>query len=117
MSLLSCTTVTLVDINGQSKTRTTEEFKIYVEEVFRRQNNAILDVGLMLDDITDPESAHKLELAEKQLLSACEPVNEAAIRQSEQKSVSWVLQLEVKNSITECDHATHSLNEIIKSLQ
>lgn len=116
LGLCSCTTVTVTAPDGTRHTRSIEEFEKYVEQVFKHQNRVMLESGSLQEELQDPDALRRLEHMEKQVLEACEAVNQAAILQSREEDIDLLLQLEVRDTIAECDHATGQMEQLINAL-
>lgn len=114
--LAACTGITTKAPDGVEVTRTRAEFEQYVESVFRRQNNASLEAGQLLDDtLDDPEQRRKIEDAERNMLASCGALNRVAHQRMEQDDPGILLEIEVKNTIGECDFATRELERLIEA--
>lgn len=114
--LIACTAITTKTPDGLEVTRSRDEFEQYVESVFRRQNQASLEVGQMLDDaVASPRERLALETAEQKMLVACDALNQVAHQRMEQNDPGIVLKIEVKNTIGDCDFATRELERLIEA--
>ena len=113
--LSSCTTVTTTTPDGRETTRSLEDFEDYVESVFRRQNKATLDSGQLLDEEINPQDCLTLEQAEHKMLSACSALNQVVKHKMEQSDSGILLELEVKNTIGDCDFAARELEQLIEA--
>lgn len=113
LTLIACTRITTVMPDGRETTRTREEFETYVESVFRRQNQALLEAGEMLESPLDPNNVRQLEYAEKRVLQACGALNQVAREKMENHDPDILLEIKVKDSIGDCDFATKVLEEVI----
>ena len=113
--LQGCATVTIQTVGGAEKTMTIEEFTMYTEAVFRRQNKASNQV-IMLAEEVDPATYQKLAEAEEQMLEACGPLNKIAARQRDQESVGLSLKLEIAPTIDACDRATTQLETLLRAV-
>ena len=115
--LPACTTITTTLPDGSQRTRTIEQFEQYAESVFRRQNHAMTQAGMLLDEELTPKQYRELESAEANMLKACKPLNEIANRQIDRQDAGLSLELEAKHSIGDCDYATQKVEQLIKQLQ
>jgi hypothetical protein len=111
--LAGCATITTVTPDGQKTTRSREEFERYVELVFRRQNQASLEVGQLLDEEVNPEVSRQFEFAERRMLDACSALNQIARHEMERDDPGIVLELEVRDTIGDCDFATRVLEQLL----
>jgi len=114
--LQACATVTTTLPDGSQKTRSIEDFEQYAESVFRRQNQATAQAGMLLDEDLNPDDYKALEAAESRMLMACKALNEIANRQIDQQDSNILLELEVKQSIGECDYATQKVEQLNERL-
>ncbi len=113
-SILSgCASITTITPDGQKTTRSREEFEHYVESVFRRQNQASLEVGQLLDEEIDPKNSRQLELAERRMLDACGALNQVVRHEMDRDDPGILLELEVRDTIGDCDFATRILEQLI----
>jgi hypothetical protein len=115
--LQACSTVTTTLPDGSHKTQSIEEFEQYAESVFRRQNQATAQAGMLLDEDLNPGDYNAMEAAESDMLRACKALNEIANRQIDQQDSNILLELEVKQTIGECDYATQNVEQLFELLQ
>ncbi len=115
--LQACATVTTTLPDGSHKTRSIEDFEHYAESVFRRQNQATAQAGMLLDEDLNQDDYNALEAAETAMLRACKSLNEIANRKIDQQDSDILLQLEIKRSIGECDYATQKVEQLNQQLQ
>lgn len=115
--LQACATVTTTLPDGSHKTQSTRQFERYAESVFRRQNQATVQTGMLLDEDLNPDAYNALDAAESDMLRVCKPLNEIANRQINQQDSDIMLELEVKQTIGECDYATQKVEQLIEQLQ
>ena len=115
--LQACATVTTTLPDGSQKTRLIEDFEQYAESVFRRQNQATAQAGMLLDEDLNPDDYNALEAAESRMLKVCKALNEIANRQIDQQDINILLKLEVKQTIGECDYATQKVERLNEQLQ
>lgn len=107
-----CTTVTSLD--GRSMRMRSDEFRTYVESVFRRQNEVATELAFALE-ATDFGSAQYVELesAESALLDACAWLNEtAARRQSGQATQRLRAAREARNTPA-CERAAAATEQLL----
>ena len=117
LCLQACATVTTKLPDGSQTTRSIKEFEKYAESVFRRQNQATVRIGELLDEDLDPSVITELEAAEEQMLKKCAAINQIARQQMDQQHSNFLLELEVKRSIGECDYATRQIEHILNRMQ
>ena len=115
--LQACATVTTTLPDGSQKIRSIEEFEYYAESVFRRQNQATAQAGMLLDEDLNPDDYNALEAAESEMLKVCKALNEIANRQIDQQDTDILLKLEVKQTIGECDYATQKVEQLNEQFQ
>jgi hypothetical protein len=112
-----CATVTTISPDGQKTTRSREEFESYVESVFRRQNQASLEVGQLLNEGLNAEDSAALETAERRMLSACSALNEVVRKEMDQTDPGILLEMEVRDTIGDCDFATRILENLLAEFE
>lgn len=103
--------------DGQETTRTREEFEGYVESVFRRQNQASVEAGQLLEEDLSPKDRTALEALERNMLNACSALNQVARDQMDQRDSGLFLEVEVRDTIGNCDFATRNLEKRIAELE
>jgi hypothetical protein len=116
-TLSGCTSVTTIKPDGLEITRSIDEFKGYVESVFRRQNQTTLTTGQLLDEDISESTSLELETAEHRMLDACDSLNQLARKKMSRNEPGILLELEVRNTIGKCDHATEQLEQLIEKLE
>jgi len=116
-TLFGCTSITTIRPDGREITRSIDEFKGYVESVFRRQNQVTLNTGQLLDEDISESTGLGLETAERRMLDACDALNQIARKKMNRNEPGILLELEVRNTIGKCDHATEQLEQLIAELE
>ncbi|RUM53495.1 MAG: hypothetical protein DSY87_03660 [Methylococcus sp.] len=116
-TLSGCTSITTTRSDGRQITRSIDQFKGYIESVFRRQNQATLNTGQLLDEDISESTALELESAEHRMLDACGALNQVARKKMNRNKPGILLELKVRNTIGECDHATEQLEQLIEELE
>jgi hypothetical protein len=117
VTLSGCTSITTIRPDGRQITRSIDEFKGYVESVFRRQNQATLNTGQLLDENISENIGLELETTEHRMLDACGALNQVAREKMNRNEPGILLELKVRNTIGECDHATEQLEQLIEELE
>jgi hypothetical protein len=117
VTLSGCTSITTIRPDGRQITRSIDEFKGYVESVFRRQNQATLNTGQLLDENISENIGLELETTENRMLDACGALNQVAREKMNRNEPGILLELKVRNTIGECDHATEQLEQLIEELE
>ncbi len=116
--LAGCAGVTTTTPDGRETTRSRDEFEQYVKSVLRRQSSASIETGQLLDETIDnPETRLALETAERKMLLACDALNRVVHQKMEQNDPGILLEIEVKNTIGDCDFATRDLERLIGTLE
>jgi len=113
----SCSTITTVSPNGDQETRTVDEFKVYAENVFRRQNQASSKLIMLLIDneTSDLENYNSLVEAEERILDACWPLNNIVVMKIENQPIDLSTQYKVMNTISDCDYITRDVEEFLRN--
>jgi hypothetical protein len=104
VSLSGCAAVPTAD--GQRLRLGSDEFRDYVERVFREQNRVADAVAFALDapGSQDPE----LAAAEQDLLAACAGVNELATARRDQQSLGARSSVRAAKSVPDCERAARA---------
>ncbi len=97
----------------------TEEPKVsskkrYIEDVFRRQNQAMSQIILLPVDELDQTIQQSLIDAEQSVTILCKVLNDIASLHSEGKKESVVQKLKVSRSIKDCEKATLALELVLQ---
>ena len=85
-----------------------EEFRDYVERVFREQNRVADAVAFALE--APGAEDRPLEAAEQELLAACAGVNELATARRDQQRLGLRTSLRAARSVPECERATRAVD-------
>ena len=85
-----------------------EEFRDYVERVFREQNRVADAVAFALE--APGAEDRQLEAAEQELLAACAGVNELATARRDQQRLGLRTSLRAARSVPECERATRAVD-------
>ncbi|MCI0668421.1 MAG: hypothetical protein L0Y43_10245 [Methylococcaceae bacterium] len=112
-ALAACTGITTTTPDGRETTRSREEFERYVEAVFRRQNQASVEAGQLLNEEIKPGDRIALEAAERNMLRACSALNQVVKQKMERENPGIFLEMEVRDTIGACDFTTRMLEELI----
>ena len=104
LSLSGCAAVPTAD--GQRLRLGSDEFRDYVERVFREQNRVADAVAFALEA---PGSQNpELAAAEQDLLAACAGVNELATARRDRQSLGLRNSVRAAKSVPDCERATHA---------
>jgi hypothetical protein len=104
--LSACAAVTTAD--GTRLALRSDEFRAYVERVFREQNKIASDLAFALDDATGGGGAEPRELAaaEETLLAACTGLNELATSRRDAQHLGLRRSAAAARGAPECERAT-----------
>jgi hypothetical protein len=102
----ACVSVTTLD--GDRLTAPSSEFRAYVEAVFREQNRVATDLAFALESAADAETQSGIESAERELIAACEPLNEIATERRAGRELSRQRQVDAARSAPQCERATQA---------
>ncbi|HUQ52070.1 MAG TPA: hypothetical protein VM692_07595 [Gammaproteobacteria bacterium] len=113
VSLAGCAAVSTVD--GERLKLTSDDFRAYVERVFREQNRVADDVAFALES----PGAERSELAaeEQRLLTACAGVNELATARRDDLQLGVRRSLGAARTVPQCEAATRSVAESLRQAQ
>ena len=98
--LAGCAAVTTAD--GQRLGLASDDFRAYVEKVFREQNRVASDLGFALED----GDVAGLAAAEDALLAACAGVNELATLRRDDRRTGLKRGAEAARTVPQCEQAT-----------
>ena len=101
LSLSGCAVVPTAD--GQRLRLGSDEFRDYVERVFREQNRVADAVAFALDAPGAQDA--ELAAAEQQLLAACAGVNELATARRDQRRLGARSSVRAAKSVPDCERA------------
>jgi hypothetical protein len=104
--LPGCAAVPTAD--GQRLSLRSDEFRDYVERVFREQNRVADAVAFALEAPSAED--RQLAAAEQELLAACAGVNELATARRDQQRLGLLLSLRAARSVPECERATRAVD-------
>ena len=104
LSLSGCAAVPTAD--GQRLRLGSDEFRDYVERVFREQNRVADAVAFALDAPGAQDA--ELAAAEQQLLAACAGVNELATARRDQRRLGLRSSVRAAKSVPDCERAARA---------
>ena len=105
--LSGCAAVATTD--GQRLSLTSEEFRAYVERVFREQNRVADELAFALE--APGGERGELAAAEQQLLEACAGVNELATARRDELRLGMRRSSSAAKTVPRCEAATGSAAE------
>ena len=118
-ALAGCSSIKTTSPDGELTTRSIDEFRVYVEQVFRRQNR----IGEVLIELETADGAVSesympdIALAEERMHDACESLNAAAIAVTEGRDVDLGLSMKIAKTVARCEHVTRELELGLKRLR
>jgi hypothetical protein len=104
--LAGCATITTAD--GTRLRFGSDEFRVYVERVFREQNKTGSDVAFALDDATSAGGTGELAVAEEGLLAACAGLNELATSRRDAQHLGLHRSAAAARGAPDCERATRA---------
>ena len=107
-----CTHVTVTEPDGQRVSRSSAEFRDYVADVFRLQNQ-VMDQLITDYSLEDGGDDLERDRAEQHMVEACRDLNDVAVAIGEGRSVSLVSKRRLVKSITACDYAARDLDTLL----
>jgi hypothetical protein len=111
--LSGCAAVATAD--GQRLKLTSEEFRTYVERVFREQNGVADDLAFALEAPGAERS--DLAAAEQRLLEACAGVNELATARRDELRLGMRRSLTAARTVPQCEAVTRSVAEAVAAIR
>jgi hypothetical protein len=109
----ACVSVTTLD--GDRLTAPSSEFRAYVEAVFREQNRVATDLAFALESAADPATQVEMENSERELIAACEALNEIATERRAGRELSRQRQVDAARSAPQCERAAHAAAVTLES--
>ena len=111
----ACVSVTTQD--GQRLRAPSDEFRAYVESVFREQNRIGTDLAFALESPADIAVQDNLETAESELIAACAELNEIASERRAGRDLERSLQVQAAKSAPQCEAATRAAQTALETAQ
>jgi hypothetical protein len=105
--LSGCAAVATAD--GDRLSLRSEEFRAYVEGVFREQNRVADELAFALE--AQGAEPSKLAAAEQRLLEACAAVNELATARRDELRLGLRRSLSAARTVPQCEETTRSVAE------
>lgn len=99
----------LVTIDG----KTTEEFAVYVEDVFKLQNNMTTRIMEITDSDEKPKNFDTILQKEQAMQKQCESLNEYATREMDGLDVDLALQKRIADSAKSCETAAKAVQQLL----
>jgi len=108
-ALSGCITTKTAD--GRRLLTGSDSFRVYVEQVFRRQNRVINDLIYLLPEIeqTDGMFYACLTQAESDMLESCRHLNKLAASYRDDRKPGFFKRIKMSRSATGCDRATQKV--------
>lgn len=93
-----------------------DRIRMQLEDLFKRQNNASSAVMMLTMDSPEAEQFEDLLDAEQEMLEACDPLNEYAVRELEHMDLGIMLKQQVLRAMDVCTEATDYTEKLIKKI-
>ena len=93
--------------------KNTLSFSEYVEDVFRRQNNIVSEILIIIEDDADETDHAELIRSEQNLQEACKLLNEYAVRERDELTMGLIFKRKVKNSVAGCEKAIENAESLL----
>jgi hypothetical protein len=106
--------VSVTTLGGERLTAPSSEFRAYVEAVFREQNRVATDLAFALES-ADAATQVEMENAERELIAACEALNEIATERRAGRELSRQRQVDAARSAPQCERAAHAAAGTLES--
>ncbi len=107
------TTISTVD--GRTLTLNSPEFRVYVERVFREQNQAATELAFAQDDASGARYETLLQL-EDVLLEACASLNALAAARRDNRVLGLRRQARMATTVPSCESTTRQTAEQLERL-
>ncbi|MCZ6773964.1 MAG: hypothetical protein O7G83_18555 [Proteobacteria bacterium] len=114
-SVVGCTSVQVRYPDGSTEYKTTDEFAIYVEEVFRYHNgvvNALITATAFMDAVELDEDS-PLVLAEETMANACWPLNDAVSATIEGRELGFFHKMMLLEAVPACERASQHVQALL----
>jgi hypothetical protein len=115
LALSGCMSVATVTPEGERIVRSPDEFRDYVEQVFRYQNRvgdeliARYDLGEAGADAKTPQ----ISAAEERMAQSCQNLNDVVSSHMAGSEPSLSLRMQLVQTVTGCDYAARALARLI----
>lgn len=108
--------MSVTTLEGERLTAPSSEFRAYVEAVFREQNRVATALAFALESAADADAATQgeIEIAERELIAACEALNEIATERRAGRELSRQRQIDAARSAPQCERATQAAAMILE---
>jgi hypothetical protein len=110
LTLAGCTALTTAD--GQRLKLTSDEFRGYVERVFRAQNQTADELAFALE--ASGGARAELVMAEQQLLEACSGVNELATARRDERRLGMRRSVNAARTVPQCERVTRDVAALLE---
>jgi outer membrane murein-binding lipoprotein Lpp len=107
--LAGCASISTAD--GDRLALQSEEFRAYVERVFREQNRVADELAFALE--APGPARGELAVAEQRLLEACAAVNELATARRDELRLGLRRSLSAARTVPRCEQTTRSVAEVL----
>lgn len=96
-----------------------EALRERAERVFREQNRVSSRLMMMLPELREsrPELYPRLLKREREMLEACEPLNDIAVARRDEQSASWMNKMNVPATLHECERRTERVRELMREVE
>ncbi|MDD1649438.1 MAG: hypothetical protein LUO80_03465 [Methylococcaceae bacterium] len=113
--LAGCSTITTHKSTGEEIVMTREEFEQYVEHVFRYHNQVMSELIESAEDRTELSvtEARQFTAAEKNMDTACEPLNEVVSKSLSGENVGLKLKMDLVDAVPACEEASKVVDDLL----
>ena len=113
LAVAACTGITTA--GGQRMTLASEEFRGYMENVFREQNELLTEIAFVLaGDAGSEIDRGALEAAEESLLMACELLNDVAATRRDGGRPGWIRESRAARGAPSCERAAVEARAVLE---
>lgn len=116
-SLSACITTKTAD--GRRLLTGSDQFRLYVEQVFRRQNRVTNDLIYLLPEIeqSDAKLFFRLVEAESDMLESCGHLNTLAASYRDNRNPGLIKRIKMSRTAAECDSATQNTQTLLNEFE
>ncbi len=103
----------VVTVEGDRLGVRSDDFRRYVETVFREQNRVATELAFALEDADDDVRADELAAAEEDLLAACAGLNAIAAARRDGERLGRLQALAAARAAPDCERATAAAEALL----
>ncbi len=114
--IVSSGCITTSTADGRRLFTASGQFRLYVEQVFRRHNRVTNDLIYLLPEIEQSDAAlySRLTQAESNMLKSCRHLNKLATSYRDDRKPGYFKRMKMSRSAAQCDRSTQATQTILE---